>query len=78
MYKLGNGDDTFFHEFMACMHPYDVAENLKPNIVEHVDWLLGGSSIQKWRDYIARAEFFEDTDLVDELRERIKRYHNER
>lgn len=74
MWKLGNGDDTFFHEFMACKHPYDIAENLKPNIVEHVDWVIGGSSIQKWRDYIAKAEFFEDQDLVSELKERVKRY----
>lgn len=70
----GKGDDTFFHEYMNTQHGYETAFNLKPNLVEHVDWLLGGSSLQKWRDYIARAEFFEDKDLVDELRERIKRY----
>lgn len=74
LYKLGKGDDTFFHEFMICRHPYDTALNLKPNLVDHVDWLVGGSALQQWRDYIARAEFFEDQDLIEELAQRIKRY----
>ena len=74
LFKLGKGDDSFFHEFMICRHPYETALNLKPNLVDHVDWLVGGSAIQRWRDYIARAEFFEDTDLVEDLAARIKRY----
>ena len=71
--KVNKGDDTFFHEYMICHHPYETALNLKPNLVEHVDWLIGGSALH-WRDYIARAEFFDDQYLVDELAERIKRY----
>ena len=74
LFGLNQGDDTFYHEYVNCRHGHETALNLKPNLVEHVDWLIGGSSIQKWRDYIARAEFFEDLDLVDELKERIKRY----
>ena len=74
LWKLGKGDDTFFHEFMACRHPFETAKNLKPNLVEHIDWLIGGSSIQHWRDYLARAEFWEDDDLVDALRARLKTY----
>ena len=73
LWKLGKGDDSFFHEFMNCMHPYETALNLKPNIVEHVDYIIGGSSLQ-WRDYIASAEFFEDKDLIEDIKERIKRY----
>ena len=74
LFARKQGDDTFFHEYININHGYETALNLKPNLVEHLDWLLGGSSLQKWRDYIARAEFFEDLDLVDELSERIKRY----
>lgn len=74
LYKLNKGDDTFFHEFMSIRHPYETALNLIPNLVEHIDWMVGGSALQQWRDYIARAEFFEDQDLVTELSERIKRY----
>lgn len=72
LWQLGKGDDTFFHEFLACRHPYDAVENVKPNLVEHVDWLLGGSTLQQWRDYLARAEFWDDQDLIDALRERIR------
>lgn len=72
LWQLGKGDDTFFHEYLACYHPYDAVENVKPNLVEHVDWLLGGSTLQHWRDYLARAEFWDDQDLVEALRERTR------
>lgn len=72
LWQLGKGDDTFFHEFLACRHPYDVVENVKPNLVEHIDWLLGGSTLLHWRDYLARAEFWDDEDLIAALRARIK------
>ena len=74
LFGLGKGDDTFYHEYINCRHPYETALNLKPNLVDHIDWLVGGSAIQHWRDYIARAEFFDDQYLVEELSERIKRY----
>lgn len=74
LYKVNKGDDTFFHEFVICRHGRETAFNVKPNMVEHIDWLIGGSAIS-WRDYIARAEFFEDQDLVEDLSKRIKRYN---
>ena len=78
LFGLNKGDDTFFHEFIQIRHGHETALNLKPNLVDHVDWLVGGSALQTWRDYIARAEFFEDQYLVDELSERIKRYQSAR
>lgn len=71
LWKLGKGDDTFFHEFMNCCHGTETALNLKPNLVDHIDWLVGGSSIQQWRDYLARAEFFDDLYLIEELKKAI-------
>lgn len=73
LFVLGKGDDTFFHEFMMSRHPYDVVENLKPNLVDHIDHLIGGSSLQQWRDYLARAEYWEDPELIRELAEAINR-----
>lgn len=70
--KLGQGDDSFFHEFMICRHGGETVYNVRPNLVEHVDWLIGGSSIQKWRDYLARAEYWADPELVEALRRRIR------
>ena len=71
LWQLGKGDDTFFHEFLQCCYPAEIVENVKPNLVEHVDWIIGGSTLQ-WRDYIARAEYWDDEDLIAALRERIK------
>ncbi len=72
LWEMGKGDDSFFSEFIACRHPYDVAENLKPNLVEHVDWIIGGSILHKYREYFARAYYWEDEALVDELKEAVK------
>lgn len=73
LWQLGKGDDTFFHEFMMCRHGYETAENLKPNLVDHVDHLIGGSSIQLWRDYLARSEYWNEYELINELKEGINR-----
>ena len=77
MFGVNKGDDTFFHEFIQIRHGYETALNLKPNLVDHIDYLIGGSAIQ-FRDYLARAEFFEDKYLIEELSERIKRYQSAR
>ena len=71
LWQVGKGDDTFFHEFLQCCHPTEIVENVKPNLVEHVDWIIGGSTIQ-WRDYLARAEFWDDEELIAALHARIK------
>lgn len=73
LWKLGKGDDTFFHEFMQMRHGTETAENLKPNLVDHIDHLIGGSSIQHWRDYLARSEYWDDYELINELKEGINR-----
>ena len=72
LWKVGRGDDTFFHEFMNARHGGETAYNLKPNLVEHIDWLVGGSALNQWRDYLARAEFWEDYTLIAETRAKIK------
>lgn len=72
LWGLGRGDDTFFHEFMNTRHAETVAENIRPNLVDHIDWLIGGSSLHDWRDYLARAEFWDEPELIDRLRESIK------
>ena len=68
----GKGDDSFFHEFFELRHPYDMAKNLCPNLVEHVDWLLGGSVLHSWRDYLPRAYYWSDDKLVAELKEQLR------
>lgn len=69
--KLGKGDDTFFHEFMESRHGGDTVKNLVPNLVEHIDWLIGGSVLNEFQS-VARAYFWNDEKLVAELRERLR------
>lgn len=65
--KTGKCDDTIFRIFMIQERSTDIALNLAPHIVEHVDWLVGGSTINEWRGYPARGAYFYDDDLVEQL-----------
>ena len=70
--KAGKGDDAFFHTFFELRHGRETAVNLAPNIVEHVDWLLGGSTMHPWRPYLARAALWDEPGAVERLRERLR------
>lgn len=64
-------DDTFFFDFFMEDHATDSIRNLNPNIVEHVDYLIGGSVINKDRDGTTRATFWDDEPLVNELIDKL-------
>lgn len=70
--QSGKMDDDVFRTFLVDRHGRENVENLKPNLVEHVDWIVGGSVLHPWRGYIARAHFWDDEDLVRELKEAVK------
>ena len=65
-------DDYFFQEYIKTYYPTIEVLNLKPNLVDHIDYLLGGTLVDKWRkDYQVRAAWFEDLDLVEELERKM-------
>jgi hypothetical protein len=66
------GDDAFFREFLQCRHGEATAINARPNLAEHVDLLIGGSVLHQYRDYQARAYWWEDEDLVAALRYELR------
>ena len=68
----GKMDDDMFRTFLLDRHGRETVENLKPNLVEHVDWIIGGSILSPWRGYIARAYWWDDEDLVRELKESVR------
>jgi len=68
----GKMDDDMFRTFLLDRHGRETVENLKPNLVEHVDWIIGGSILSPWRGYIARAHFWDDEELVRELKESVR------
>ena len=73
--KSNKFDDALFKEFLEIYYPDENVINLKPNLVDHVDFLIGGSCINGIRpDKQTRALYFSDLDLVDELSEKLRGY----
>lgn len=70
--KTGKMDDSVFRSYLIDRHGRETVLNLKPNLVEHVDWIIGGSILHPWRGYLARAFYWDDEELVDELREAVR------
>ena len=66
-------DDTLFHDFVANYRTADYVTNLKPSIVEHVDFLIGGSVINKWRGHYARGDLWEDEEAFENLKAKLAR-----
>ena len=63
-------DDYLFKEFLIEKHPEDIGFNVMPNLVDNIDFLLGGSTIVK-RDEIITAEYFMEPKLVCEMIDKI-------
>ena len=45
--------------------------NISPNLVDHIDYMIGGSIANKARNKIARAKSFPDLELVEGLESKI-------
>ena len=71
-------DDDFFRFFMTEKHANMRCVNLKPNIVDHIDCLIGGTLINGERETkINRTAFFEDDDLVEALEKKLLERQNQ-
>lgn len=65
-------DDTFWMDFMAEKHRDMKVTNLVPNLVDHIDFVIGGSLVNKLRgNKERRAFYFEDASLVEELKNKL-------
>lgn len=72
MIRANRYDDSLFKEFLIDCYPNYQILNLTPNLVDHIDYLVGGTTINQGRTLKdIRSAFFEDTDLVDELEKKI-------
>lgn len=70
--RSGKMDDSVFRTYLIEKHARETVENLKPCLVDHVDFIVGGSVLHPWRGHLARATFWEDEDLVRELKESVR------
>lgn len=61
-------DDEVFRDYLKLNRPKVKVTNLAPNLVDHIDYLLGGSMVNKQRGHEVRALSFNDLELVDKLK----------
>ena len=71
-WQNGVNDDWAFRTWLKEKHRDEEVTNL----VDHIDWLIGGGSGKKRRDKICRAKYFDDVDLVEELKYLIANSNN--
>ena len=74
--KTGKMDDTFFHEFMVKEHSNDIVLNHAPHLVEHVDYIVGGSAINQWRGHPTRGYYFDEYELTQQLTQQVVKFKN--
>ena len=70
--KRNQGDDFIFREYFQTVHGRETARNIAPNMVDHVDFMIGGSIVNQWRGHPTRADLWEDEDLVEQLEAQLK------
>lgn len=71
--KDGKCDDTIWYKF-ACKHLCgQLVYNVNPNLVDHVDYLLGGSIINKERTGVRRAYYWDEDDTIEALKTWLSR-----
>ena len=71
--ELNKHDDSLWFDFLVEQHTDLWVYNLSPSIVEHVDWLIGGSVINQWRGKAARGDLWEDDEAIEKLKDKLAR-----
>lgn len=68
----GIGDDWFFRRYMEMYHAEETVFHVKPCMVEHIDFYLGGSLCTPYRGYWARAAYWDDETQLERAVEWIE------
>ena len=66
-------DDSFFREFMLQKHKHDKVLNLRPNIVNHIDYLIGGSVANSALIGNRTSCYWTEPELINNLREKLNK-----
>lgn len=72
--RTGKMDDTIYNLFEQTFKN-DYINNISPNIVEHIDYLIGGSIVNKNRTpedtEKLKSQNFEDKEKIEKLKEKL-------
>lgn len=68
----GKNDDAMWKVFIIEEHPEEMCYNFIPNLVDHIDYLIGGSASNPQRDGVRRGYRFSENDVVEELEKKLK------
>ena len=71
-YEGGKDDDFLFFKCVMQLHPMIKSVNIIPCLVDHIDYLIGYSTLFDRKGKQNRAFYFDDGWLVDELQEKLK------
>ena len=69
--KKNKYDDALFQAYLKEHFPWLQVTNIAPNLVEHVDWLIGGSITNPRRDEkreVVRSVYWNEPGLVQKLK----------
>lgn len=64
--------DMLFRLYIMSAYPDKTVHNLCPNIVDNVDYLLGGSTINYIRDKQPVSLYFSEQNLIEELKHSLE------
>lgn len=67
------GDDSFWRDFMNECHADEMVFNHVPALIDHVDWLVGGSVVNRYRGATCRAYYWVEDDLIEKLKNKIRK-----
>ena len=72
-WQHGVNDDWAFRTWLKEFHKDVLAINIAPNLVDHVDYLVGGGTGKKAREKPVRAQYWKDFDVIAELEQKINK-----
>lgn len=78
--KRNNCDDLIFREWLYDTHGKTEEINLAPNVINHVDKMIGGSMCNKQRDpnKDTMSIFWDEDDVIANLEKELKIYWSKR
>lgn len=72
-WENGKNDDMLFRKYVWENYPNERAFNIAPNIVDHIDYLIGGTVNSSKRIVQIRSKHWTDEYLVDRLAKQLEK-----